>query len=158
MEKAITTIIITIASIVAITVVVNAMLPTIQRTGSAVVGSASAVDDRLRSEIEIIHATGQPGTTTAYAWVKNVGIASIPAIERTDVFFGVNGNFARIPYGGPGCAAPCWEYTVENASNWEPTATVRINLYLTNSIASGVTYYLKVVIANGVTDTKYFSL
>jgi flagellar protein FlaG len=158
MEKAITTIMITIASVVAIMVVVNAMMPTIQRTSTAVAGSASAVNERLKSEIQIIHATGQPNSTIAYAWVKNVGVATVLPIERTDIFFGPDGNYARIPYGGPGCAAPCWEYVVENASEWEPTATVRFNIYLTTSLGTGVTYFMKVVISNGVSDTRYFTL
>jgi archaeal flagellar protein FlaG len=158
MEKAITTIMITIASVVAIMVVVNAMMPTIQRTSTAVAGSASAVDERLKSEIQIIHATGQPNTTIAYAWVKNVGVATVVPVERTDIFFGPEGNFARIPYGGPGCTAPCWEYVVENASDWEPTSTVRFNLYLTTSLGSGIPYYMKIVISNGVSDTRYFTL
>jgi flagellar protein FlaG len=158
MEKAIATIMITIASVVAIMVIVNAMMPTIQRTSSAVVGSASAVDDRLKSEIQIIHVTGQSGTSTAYAWVKNVGVSTVGPVERTDIFFGPDGAFARIPYGGPGCSAPCWDYVVENASDWEPTATIRVNLYLADSLGAGVTYYMKVVITNGVADTRYFTL
>jgi hypothetical protein len=115
------------------------------------------VDERLKSDIQIIHVTGQLGGSTAQAWVKNVGSATVLPIERTDIFFGPESNFARVPYGGPGCTAPCWTYVVENASEWEPTATIRIDMFLSSTLGSGVTYYMKVVIGNGVSDTRYFT-
>lgn len=158
MEKAITTILLTVASIVALLVVVNTTLPTVHRTGNAVTGSASTLDDRLKSKIEIVHATGQSGTTDAYLWVKNVGTSNLGAINKTDVFFGQASNFTRIPYGGAGCSAPCWEYTLENGNTWEPTVTLRITLHLSGSLQSGTTYYTKVVVHNGIQDARYFTL
>lgn len=158
MEKAITTILLTVASVVALLVVVNSTLPIVHRTGSAVTGSAAALDDRLKSKIEIIHATGQPDTPTVYIWVKNVGTSTLPSVAKTDIFFGPATNFTRIPYGGSNCSAPCWEYTIENASTWEPTATVRITLHLSRTLQTGTTYYVKVVVYNGVSDARFFTL
>ena len=46
MEKAICTVIITVASIAAIITVLNALMPAVSRTNSAIVASADTVDSR----------------------------------------------------------------------------------------------------------------
>jgi len=158
MEKAITTILLTIASVVAMLVVISVVFPAVSRTSGAITSAGSALDDRIKSDIEIIHATGNDGSTTAYIWVKNVGATGLKALDRTDVFFGEDTNFVRIPYGGPGCTAPCWEDTIENAASWEPTATLRITVHLDSAMAAGSTYYVKVVLYNGASDARYFTL
>ena len=150
----------TVAAIIAVTAVVGALMPAISRAGSALVSSAEVADQRLSSRVEIIHATGQDAAVVADAWVKNTGATRIAAIQQTDVFFGPETNFTRVPYGGAGCTAPCWEYEVENAVEWDPTATLHITIHLeaADALATGNTYFVKVVAANGVEDTKFFTL
>lgn len=135
-------------------------MPAISRAGNALVSSADVADDRLSTKIEIIHATGQDAATEAEAWVKNTGAARVTAIDRTDVFFGPETDFQRIPYGGPSCTAPCWDYELENDTDWNPTATLHITIYLevADALASGTTYYVKVVSPIGVEDSKFFTL
>jgi hypothetical protein len=157
-EKAITTILLTIASVVAMLVVISTIFPAVSRTSGSILSAGSALDDRIKSEIEIIHATGADGSSTATAWVKNIGASNLRAIDRTDVFFGEDTDFQRIPYGGPGCAAPCWEESIENATTWEPTATLRITINLASPMTAGSTYYVKVVLYNGAADARYFTL
>jgi hypothetical protein len=140
--------------------VVNVVLPAIGRAGNALVSSADVADDRLSSRIEIIHATGQVGATQVDIWVKNTGAAKITALERIDVFFGPETDFQRIPYGGAGCTAPCWEYQLENDTEWNRTATLHIIVHLdaANALVAGTTYFVKVVAPNGVEDSKFFTL
>src|SRR5678815_4849278 len=88
MEKAIATVIITVASIAAIMTVLNALMPAISRSNSAIVASADSVDSRISTSLDIIHATGSNGSPTVEAWAKNVGGIAISPIERVDVFFG----------------------------------------------------------------------
>ena len=143
---------------VAVGAVIGSVMPAIGRAGSALVSSADVANERLSSRIEIIHATGQVGATQAHVWVKNTGAARITATDKADVFFGPETNFQRIPYGGPGCAAPCWDYELENDTEWNPTATLHITIYLSSPLASGTTYFVKVVAPNGVEDSKFFTL
>jgi hypothetical protein len=144
---------------VAIVAVVNAVMPALSRTNSSMVMTSDVINDRISSQVEIIHATGVDAATQADAWVKNVGASSLGPLDRTDVFFGPEDGFARIPYGGPSCTAPCWDYELEGgATEWEPTATVHVIIYLTDPLAAGSTYYVKVVTPNGITDAKFFSL
>ena len=148
----------TIAAIVAIVAVVNAVLPSVSRTSGALISASNVVEDRISSQIEIVHATGQDANPDAEVWVKNTGSSSIGAVDRVDVFFGPDGDFQRIPQGDPGCTAPCWEYAVENASSWEPTATLHITIHAGTNLASGTTYYVKVVTPNGISNSKFFTV
>jgi len=138
--------------------VVNTVLPAVHRTSGALTSTASVLDDRLSSQIEIVHATGESGATDADVWVKNVGATVIDPLERIDIFFGPQGNFARIPYGGPSCSAPCWEYTLENDTKWTPTATLHITIHVSDALESDVVYYTKVVAPNGSSDAKFFTV
>ena len=158
MEKAIATVIITVASIAAIMTVLNALMPAVSRSNAAIVASADSVDSRISTSLDIIHATGSNGSPTVEAWAKNVGGIAIAPIERVDVFFGPPDNFIRIPYGTGGCAAPCWSYTIENDTAWSPTATLHITVTNSGNLATGSTYYLKVVAPNGIADARFFTV
>lgn len=139
--------------------VVSSVMPALSRTNSSMVMTSDVVNDRIATDVEIIHATGVDAATEAHAWVKNVGAARIGPIESTDVFFGPEDNFARIAYGGPSCAAPCWDYTLEGgASKWESTVTLHVIIYLDYPLATGTTYYVKIVVPNGISDAKFFSI
>jgi hypothetical protein len=59
---------------------------------------------------------------------------------------------------GPGCIAPCWDYTIENDTQWNPTATVHIVVFVVDPLAAGGAYFVKVVAPNGVEDAKFFTL
>jgi hypothetical protein len=148
----------TIAAIVAIGAVINAVLPSVGRTSGALISTSSVVEDRISSQIEIVHATGQDGSPDADLWVKNTGASTIVPLDRIDVFFGPDGDFQRVPHGDPGCTAPCWEYSIENSTVWDPTSTLHIIIHASANLAAGTAYYLKVVTPNGIADSKYFTV
>ncbi|HLG11348.1 MAG TPA: hypothetical protein VI876_06260 [Dehalococcoidia bacterium] len=158
MEKAIATVMLTVAGIAAIIAVMNALMPAISRTNGALVSSADSVDSRISTSIEIIHAAGADASPTVDAWTKNVGRISVRPLDRVDVFFGPGDSFVRIPYGGPGCVAPCWDYTIENDTVWNPSATLRVTLTLDYNLATGTTYYIKLVAPNGISDARFFTV
>ena len=153
MDKVLVTILLIIAGVVCSMVVVNAVYPMITRTSGAITDTVSRIDDRIKSNIEIIQVSDN--STDVYMWVKNVGTSNIGAIDKSDIFFGPEGNFARIPYSETPTIKPYWNYTLENDSSWIPTATLKITIYLA-SAPSG-TYYVKVVIHNGISDEQLFS-
>ena len=158
MEKAIATVILTVAAITAIVAVLNALMPAISRTSGSLVASADSLDSRISTQIEIIHAAGSDGSNTVETWTKNVGALAVRPVDRVDVFFGTADNFLRVPYGGPACVAPCWSYTIENDTVWNPTATLRVTLTLDYTLATGTTYYIKVVAPNGINDARFFTV
>jgi flagellar protein FlaG len=154
MDKAIVTIFLLIAGIVCSLVIFNAMYPAINRSSAAISTMSSNVDDRIKSQIEIIQTVNQD--SNIYIWVKNVGSSRIETIEKCDVFFGETGNFSRITYGG--AETPRWDYIIEgNDTEWGPTATIKITIYLSGAPSSG-TYFIKIIIPNGISDEHEFSI
>ena len=110
---------------------------------------------------------GRPAPTRLYVWVKNTGASNIPAIDKTDVFFGETHNFERIGYDDqPTCPTPvpgprlqpCWQFGIENSQRWIPTATVRITVYLDYNLASNTDYVVTIVLPNGISTTQTFSV
>lgn len=158
MEKAIATVMLTVAGIVAITAVLSALMPAVSRTSGSIVASADSVDNRIATQIEIIHAVGANGSPLVQAWTKNVGGIAIAPLNRIDVFFGPQDAFVRVPYGGAGCIAPCWAYTIENDTDWNPTATLKISVTLGSNLIANTTYYIKIVAPNGISDARYFTV
>ena len=158
MEKAIATVMLTVAGVVAIVTVINALMPAISRTNASIVATADSVDSRIATDLEIVHVSGTDGTTNVDAWVKNTGAIVIAPVSRVDIFFGPADDFVRIPYGEEGCLSPCWYYAIENDAAWNPTATLRVSLNTSLSLVVGETYYIKLVSPNGVTDARFFTI
>lgn len=167
MEKVITSMLLMIAAIVASVVVINSVMPSVQRTSADISAASDVVGNRLRTDVRIIEATGAPDTDEVYVWVKNTGASNIPQIDKTDVFFGETNNFERIGYDElPTCPTPavpprtqpCWQYGIENAVKWTPTATIRITIYLDYDLVANTEYIAKIVLPNGVTANRTFSV
>ena len=158
MEKAIATVMLTVAGVVAIVTVINALMPAISRTNSSIIATADNVDSRIATDLEIVHVAGSDGTPDVEAWVKNTGAIMIAPVSRVDIFFGPADDFVRIPYGEEGCTSPCWYYAIENDASWNPTATLHITLSAGASLVIGETYYIKLVSPNGITDARFFTI
>ncbi len=156
MDKTITTAFLIIAGVVSAVALFSAVYPAVILGGDALRRMEGRVSDRLSSQIEIIHATQNPDNSTeALVWVKNVGSKRIIAIERCDVFFGLEGNFGRASYGS---GALYWTEARESGSRWDPTTTLRITIHDNAGSLSAGRYFVKVTIPNGIDDEYYFSI
>jgi hypothetical protein len=112
------------------------------------------IDERLKSQIQIIHAV--KSGDAVLIWVKNIGSLRIAAVEASDLFFGPEGNFTRVPYGPPGTPSLHWESEVENGTEWVPTTTLKITIVNYSPLDPG-RYFVKVTIPNGIADEDYIS-
>ena len=166
----------TIAGIASLAAVFNAIFPAITRSSGAIVTSSANIDERLRSDIEIIHAVGELNSSGAFAdsspangffevfvWVKNVGDTRITSIENTDIFFGQVGNFSRIPNIVEVQAGvyPRWSYIIEGSSDdsqLNPKDTLKITIDFETDTQSAGSYDVKITVPNGVTDNHFFSM
>jgi archaellum component FlaF (FlaF/FlaG flagellin family) len=154
LDKAITSAFLVIASVVCAVVAFNAVYPAVIRSSDAMVNMKTRLDERLKSQIDIVHATGSG--SNGYVWVKNTGSLRIVAVDRCDVFFGPEGDFSRIPHESEASGNPYWAYQVEgDSSQWTPSATLKITVYY-GSVLSG-RYFVKVTTPNGLVDEYYFS-
>lgn len=170
MDKSITTALLIVISMVMALMLFNVAYPAIMEGGDAIANMAGRAEERMKSQIAIIHMAGEldhdgwwqdtngNGDFDVFAWVKNVGDSRITPVESVDVFFGPEGNFVRIPHqNAAGGSYPYWVGQVENATEWTPTATLRITIHYGAALASG-RYYVKVSAPNGVFDEYPLSM
>jgi hypothetical protein len=151
MDKIMVTLLLIVAGIVCSIVVLNAVYPAITGSSGAIIEAADNIDGRIKSNVTVIEMTHEG--TDAYVWVKNTGVARIDGISNSDVFFGQEGDFTRIPYGGS--SAPYWEYDIENDDRWDKSSTLKITIHTTEAISGN--YFFKLVIPNGISDERYYS-
>ncbi len=158
-----------IASVTASVMVMNAVLPAIVRGTNSIVNISGRVEDRIRTQISVVYATGEldvnavwqdADTDTLFdatVWVKNVGSSRILGIDQMDVFFGKPGSFVRVPYvDDAGGGYPSWTYTIENGTEWRNSVTVKFEIHYESALASD-TYLVKFTTPSGAVDEHYFS-
>jgi archaellum component FlaF (FlaF/FlaG flagellin family) len=158
LDKTIITAFLIIAGVVSVVVLFNAIYPAIVQSSDAMLIMERRIDDRMKSQVEIVHAATDGGSN-ALIWVKNVGSTSLRAVERCDIFFGKEGNFVRIPHEGQGTGTPYWNYTVVNETDgvWKPTATLEITI-TNGAVLTAGRYYIKFATYNGLSNEYYFSI
>ena len=157
MDKVIATALLIIAAVIAVGLIVNAALPAIQRSTSAVLSGADRVDERIKTQISIVHGAYDSTEFDVYIWVKNVGASSIDAIENCDLYFGPQGDFSYINYGGGAPGDGEWIYSVEDGTEWTPESTVKFTINRDAELAPG-TYYIKIITPNGVSAEDYIDI
>jgi len=155
-EKAITSGLLIMASVVAAIALINAVIPALGKSSSALVTANAAASDRIKTDIEIIHATGDTSAKTVTIWVKNIGYTSIKDITASDIFLDTPSSVSRLSYTS-GCVSDCWDYAFEGgATDWSRTETVKFTLTL-SSLGTGV-HSVRISVFNGVSADKDFSI
>ena len=130
----------------------------VNHSSQAMVSMAEKVDERMKSRISIVHAANSANRTSVYLWVKNIGTQRLTAVDDCDLFFGKEDEFERIPYKDEaGSNYPRWDFSLENADQWETSATLKITITYISDPGGG-TYYAKLIIPNGIYDEYYFSM
>jgi archaellum component FlaF (FlaF/FlaG flagellin family) len=159
MDKVLITVLLVVASLLASSIVVNTVLPSVQRAGGDVAAVSARVSDRIRSDVRIVETAAVSGGTEVQIWAKNVGAVTIANPDRLDVFFGPVGDFQRIPpCAQTGGEPTCWEAAIENDTKWTPYATARITIRAASPLQAGNDYVVTVVLPTGVIASTVFSL
>jgi hypothetical protein len=157
-DKAITTALLIIAGVVCMIFIFNSVYPMINRSSEAMTSMAEQVDERMKSRINIVHAANNSTRTQIYLWIKNVGTQRILAVEESDLFFGQEDDFERVPYVDDAEGAyPRWSYELENDTEWKTSATIKVTITYDSDPGAG-TYFAKFIIPNGIYDEFYFSM
>ncbi len=151
MDKIIVTALLMTAGVISAILLFNAVYPAVNQGNDAITNMQVRLGDRMKTQIDILHAAQSGGVVTI--WVKNTGDTRIVGVDSSDLFFGPEGNFARIPYGS---GSPHWEYVVENGTEWSPRATLRVVVINFSPLNSG-RYYIKMTLPNGITDADFIS-
>ena len=170
MEKVLSTVLLVVASIVTVVMVINAVYPAVGMSTSSLSSASAKAADKVKSQINIIHATGElnsngtwqdtnsDGKFNIFIWVKNTGTVTIEDMKSGDVFIGSAGNWERIAnveYAQG--SLPNWDYVIENGSQWGQANTIEITLSYTSPLPPGE-YRIKVIIPNGISDEIDFGM
>ena len=160
MDKAITSGLLIIASVVAALALINAVIPAMSESSGALVTANSAAADRIRTDIEVVHVATDtsPGSEDqVIVWVKNIGLNKIAPIESSDVFLTTPSTVKRLSHGS-GSGAEYWDYTLENGTEWTQAVTVKMTLHLADGSVTAGGYNVSVSVYNSVNATKDFSV
>jgi hypothetical protein len=167
MDKAITTAMFIVIGMVLATLLFNAAYPAIVEGGEAIASMANRASVQMDTQIRVIHAAAEIDSSgwwqntngnsefEVFVWVKNVGESRIVDLNNLDIFFGPEGNFTRLPYGGTNY--PYWTWNVENGSEWQPTNTLRITIHYAMTLPQG-RYFFKIGTPEGVSADYYLGL
>ena len=155
MDKVITSALLLIASVIAAMALINAVLPAANKSSGALLAANSVAADRIKTDIEIVHASGNDTSNKITLWVKNIGTKNIVPISASDLILTTPSDVLRLPYIS-GCSSECWDYLVEDSgSDWKQSVTVKFTL--STSVTTGV-YTITVSVVNAVSAVKDFSV
>jgi len=160
MDKAITSGLLIIASVVASVALMNAVLPAIGDSSGALSAANASAADRIRTDIEIVHVaadTSVGGEDQVLVWVKNIGSHKIQPVESSDIFLTTPSTVKRLSHGSSS-GAEYWDYIVENGTDWTQTVTIKITLHLDDASVTQGAYTISVAAYNAVSATKDFSV
>ncbi|PKB79127.1 MAG: hypothetical protein BZY88_14965 [SAR202 cluster bacterium Io17-Chloro-G9] len=155
MEKSITTALLLIASVIAALALTNAVIPAMGKSASALATANSQTADRIKTDIEIIHATGDDPGDVITVWVKNVGSKVIKPVDSSHIILTTPTTVLSLPYVS-GCSSGCWDYSLEGgASEWTQSVTVKFTLK--TSVTTGL-YTVILSSPNAASASKDFSV
>ena len=160
MDKAITTGLLIIASVVASVALMNAVLPAIADSSGALSGASASAADRIRTDIEIVHVASPSvgGEDQVLVWVKNIGSQKIDPVESSDIFLTSSTTVKRLSHGSSS-GSEYWDYIVEGGGTaWTQTVTLKITLHLADGSVGTGAYTISVAAYNSVSATKDFSV
>lgn len=170
MDKAITTALLIVISMVMALMLFNVAYPAVIEGGDSMRNMANRAEQEMKSDVTIIHTaaeldntgwwqdTNGNGDFEVFVWVKNTGSLRIIALEFLDIFFGPDGAFMRIPsQANANGLYPYWTWEVEGGTEWTPAATLRIAIHYEFPLATGH-YFIKVTTPNGVADDEFMGI
>jgi flagellar protein FlaG len=160
-REVITTSLLVIASVVAVTAVLLSIFPTIREVSSSFTSLSKNLNDKVETDFEIIFikAQSQTGTITLNFWMKNTGETKISQslIENTDVFIVSSNTYLHYTLSDTNVS-----YTIENGdsdSYWEKTETMSVSIQnISDTEMPSGEYELTVVLYNGVKASDLFSV
>ncbi len=155
MDKVITSSLLIIASVVAAMTLINAVMPALGKSSGALLTANSVAAKRIKTDIDIIHASGNDSAETVTVWVKNVGSEPISPISSSDVILTTPTTVSRLTYTS-GCVSDCWDYTIEDSgTSWVQASTVKFTIKTT--VATGA-FTVSISVPNAALAEKDFSV
>ena len=157
LEKVIVTGLLAMAGITAAVLVILTIVPSVSRSSQSVVEGRSQADERIKTRVQIITVIPQPNGVQVDAWLKNIGVASIKAIEKSDVFLiRLDGSWAEaMTYDNGTGGSKTW---TGDLNEWNQGDTLRITIDLSADALTAGIYLLRIATPNGVISDHIFEV
>jgi archaeal flagellar protein FlaG len=154
-----------ITAVIAAGVLINAVFPVVYTMAGTFQSATHESDQRLRTDFKIVTTFGKSSTSVVQVWMKNVGSQRIALsdIQKSDVFCGETGNFARLTYvpGNPN-PTPNNEWTevlsdLDGNNYWDPGETLEVYAIPSKMPSSGNMVYFQFVLPDGIWRSNEFT-
>lgn len=161
-EETISTAILTVATIIAAIVLLNAIYPTLYTATGSILSMNGVATDRIKTDMKVITEYPRADVNGYFAlttWVKNTGSSTITAAEmgESDMYLYPGGGVSvRIP---PGSTGKSWYSNVKGGdgdADWDPGETLEIELNYGEALTPGV-MKLRIALHNGIYAEDTFS-
>lgn len=162
-QNVISTAILIVAGVIAVIALINGVFPAIYQMSGSVSSVTDTSSDRMNTEIKIISVSAnQSQYYSINIYVKNVGACKITGakIPYLDVYYGSAGAGMTKAASG-GTSYPRWEYGIAGGNgdaNLDPGETLNIWLRTSAYDFRSGRQKVRVVLANGVSDTMEYTL
>jgi flagellar protein FlaG len=152
-EEAISTAILTVATIIAALVLVNAMYPSLYSASGSMLGMNDRAAERIRTDLTVLTEWYPPAHPAddirLEAWIKNTGSTTVTAkdMDASDLFlYTGNGKNVRI-------TGDMWDCEILNGdgdANWGPTETVHLTVHFDPAGSSAGNWRIRLALPSGV--------
>ena len=161
MDKVIVTGLLAVGAVTVAVAAILALAPSISRSSQSVAESTRAAADRMGTNIEIIAVAVDSNGETIDAWVKNVGVARIDAIYKSDLFLIQRGTrFESLPYSGDTPGPKFWYGDLqESGDSWSRGDTLHVTARLPTAekVLANIDYVLGMSTPNGISAYRTFA-
>jgi archaeal flagellar protein FlaG len=152
-DQAISTAILTVATIIAALVLVNALYPSLYSTSGSILSMNNRAADRIRTDLTVLTEWYDPAHPAndigLEAWVKNIGSTTVTTDDMANIdLFLYTGNHTAVRI--PGAS---WSYELLNGdgdSDWDPSETIHVLVHYDPGSSSPGVWKLRMVLPDGV--------
>ncbi|MCS7118763.1 MAG: hypothetical protein RMH75_04470 [Archaeoglobaceae archaeon] len=149
-KEVVTTSILMIAAVVAVTVAITVMMPAIRDLAHSYTSVSGKLSDRIQTDAEIIFIRTFSESKGVEFWIKNLGKSlNVDLISRGDIFLYSEKSYWHITN---------FSFSIENGDGddyWEYGETVKVSFEVEETLSGQ--YTLTYVFYNGVKISDIFS-
>jgi flagellar protein FlaG len=153
-----------ITAVIAAGVLINAVFPVVYTMAGTFQSATHESDLRLRTDFKIVATYSN--SSHANVWMKNIGSQRIAYtdIQKSDVFSGPVGNYARLEYANEYPADLVngqWTETLSDLntnSYWDSGETLQVTAKFSSMPSSGDMVYFQFVLPNGIWRSNEFTV
>jgi archaeal flagellar protein FlaG len=159
-EEAISTAILTVATIIAALVLVNAMYPSLYSASGSILSMNDRTADRIRTDLTVLtewYPLSHPADDIQLeAWVKNTGSTIITEkdLGNSDLFLDT-GNHRSVRIANSDWAGAL--VNDDGDGNWGPTETLHLTVHFNPAGSSTGNWWLRLALPNGVYTEDSFA-